>query len=93
MSHIISSNACKKIDTISERVIKQKIVFNFVYFSSVQTLERLPAFHWKFLSAVVPKRQLATLKKSHPPRLFQPPILVIWQLLNPLHIYQRDDSN
>ena len=38
MSHIIRSNAGKKIDTISELFIKQKIVFNFVYFSSAQTL-------------------------------------------------------
>ena len=30
MSHIIRSNAGKKIDTISELFIKQKIVFNFV---------------------------------------------------------------
>ena len=28
-------------------------------------------------------------KKSHPPRLFQPPRLVIWQLLHPLHVYSN----
>ena len=38
MSHIIRSNAGKKITTISELFIKQRIVFNFVYFSSSQTL-------------------------------------------------------
>merc|ERR1712016_506318 len=38
-------------------------------------------------------------KKSHPPRLFQPPRLLILQLLHPLHVYsnlhgyQRDESN
>ena len=26
-------------------------------------------------------------KKFHPPRLFQPPRLVIWQILPPLHGY------
>ena len=26
-------------------------------------------------------------KKSHPPRLFKPPRLVIWQILQPLHVY------
>ena len=39
MSHIIRSNADKIINTIPELFIKQKIVFNFVYFSSAQTLE------------------------------------------------------
>ena len=38
MSHIIRSKAGKKINTISELFIKQKIVFNYVYFSSSQTL-------------------------------------------------------
>ena len=38
MSHIIRSNADKIINTISELFIKQNIVFNFVYFSSAQTL-------------------------------------------------------
>ena len=38
MSHIIRSNADKIINTIPELFIKQKIVFNFVYFSSSQTL-------------------------------------------------------
>ena len=38
MSHIIRSNADKIINTIPELFIKQKIVFNFVYFSSAQTL-------------------------------------------------------
>ena len=37
-------------------------------------------------------------QKLHPPRLFQLPRLVIWQLLYPLHVYsnlhvyQRDES-
>ena len=37
-------------------------------------------------------------KKSHPPRLFQPPRLGIWQLFHPLHVYsnlhvyQREES-
>ena len=38
MSNIIRSNAGKKIYTIYELFIKQKIVFNFVYFSSSHTL-------------------------------------------------------
>ena len=38
MSHIIRSNAGKKINTIHKLFIQQKIVFNFVYFSSAQTL-------------------------------------------------------
>ena len=38
MSHIIRSNADKIINTIPELFIKQKLVFNFVYFSSAQTL-------------------------------------------------------
>ena len=41
MSHIIRSNAGKKINTIPELFIKQKIVFNFVYFSSPQTLHNV----------------------------------------------------
>ena len=28
-------------------------------------------------------------KKSHPPCLFQPPRLVIWQLFHPLHVYSN----
>ena len=36
--HLIRSNAGKKVNTIPELFIKQKIVFNFVYFSSAQTL-------------------------------------------------------
>ena len=40
MSHIIRSSAGKKINTISKLFIKQKIVFNFVYFSSFTTLEQ-----------------------------------------------------
>ena len=38
MSHIIRSNADKIINTIPELFIKKNIVFNFVYFSSAQTL-------------------------------------------------------
>ena len=47
MSHIIRSNAGKKIDTISELFIKQKIVFNFVYFSSSHTLIFLVPTHYR----------------------------------------------
>ena len=32
---------------------------------------------------------LVFFKKSHTPRLFQPPRLVIWQLLHPLHVYSK----
>jgi hypothetical protein len=38
MSHIIRSNAGKKINIIPEIFSNQKIVFNFVYFSSSHTL-------------------------------------------------------
>ena len=38
MSHILGQNAGKKINTISELFIKQKNLFNVVYFSSAQTL-------------------------------------------------------
>ena len=33
------------------------------------------------------KPPLVLSKKTHSPRLFQPPRLVIWQLLHPLHVY------
>ena len=42
---------------------------------------------------------LVFFKKSHPPRLFQPPRLIIQELLHPLHVfssllgYQRDESS
>ena len=32
---------------------------------------------------------LVFLKNFHPPRLFQAPRLVIWQLLHPLHVYSK----
>ena len=38
MTHKIRSNADEIINTIPELFIKQRIVFNFVYFSSGQTL-------------------------------------------------------
>ena len=41
MSHILGQNAGKKINTISELFIKQKIEFKFVLFSSPQSLLKL----------------------------------------------------
>ena len=38
MSHILGQNAGKKINTISELFIKQKIEFKFLLFSSPQSL-------------------------------------------------------